>query len=300
MSEDVQGLPGVAGLEALVTADDIPGSNQAPSKQAESGTQATQQKTEPTQAQTPAATADREEFDLAQFKNPKELLKGYKEVQGAFTRTTQENKALKDKLAQIEEHLELMKLSQQRPPVQQAMPQQQKDFDQMFIENPQAAVEALAQRKAQSMIVQSKIQDVLEEESLKNPGEFQERYQYVSALARQYPQLVASQAGVRKLFQLADKTRADHQKKQAYHIVSQVFGQDVDMEKFRKLVQRDQTGQTQTTNAYMPDSSSGGRNIPESNAENAEDEVSAAVKKGDPDKVIAALFRQQGLPIRSI
>jgi hypothetical protein len=298
MSEDVQGLPDVAGLEALVSADDIPGSNQAPSKQAELGKQEIAQKPEQTQAQTPAATADKEEFDLAQFKNPKELLKGYKEVQGAFTRTTQENKALKDEIAQIKEQMELMQFSRQ--PQQQAIPQQQKDFDQMFIENPQAAVEALAQRKAQSMIVQSKIQDVLEEENLKNPAEFHERYQYVSALARQYPQLVTSQAGVRKLFQLADKTREDHQRKQAYDLVTKVFGQDVDLEKFKQLVKRDQTGQTQSTNAYMPDTSSGGRNIPESNAVNAEDEVSAAVKKGDPDKVIAALFKQQGLPIRSI
>jgi hypothetical protein len=300
MSKDVQGLPDVAGLEALVSADDIPGSNQAPSnKPAESGRQETQQP-EPAQSQTPPATADKEELDLAQFKTPKDLLKGYKEVQGAFTRTTQENKALKEKLAQIEEHLELVQLSQARQAPPQAPPAQPKDFDQMFIENPQAAVEALAQRKAQSLIVQSKIQDVLEEENLKNPGEFHERYQYVSALARQYPQLVTSQAGVRKLFQLADKTRADHLKRQASDIVSRVFGQDVDLEKFKQFVKRDQPDQTTTTNAYMPDTSSGGRNIPESNAENADDEISAAVKKGDPDKVIAALFKQQGLSIRSI
>ncbi|MFA5340196.1 MAG: hypothetical protein WC332_00320 [Clostridia bacterium] len=277
----MQGIPDVQGLDALVseTQESTPTQNQPEVKET---------KTEQS-VQTPT-----EELDLAQFKNPKELLKGYKEIQGTFTRTSQENKTLKEQLAQMNEQIELMRMSQTRPPVQQP---QQKDFDQMFLENPQAAVESLAERKAQALMTQSKIQDVLEEENLKEPNEFTERYAYAKLVSQQYPQLVTSTAGVRKLFQLGDKLRAENQKTQAFKAVKAVFGEDVDFEKFKQLIKKDSSPESKNiNNAYMPDTSNSHGNQSESNTgHNADAEISAAVSKGDPDGVIAAIFKQQGL-----
>lgn len=282
MTEDVQGIPDVQGLEDFV-ASEIQDKSPDPVVQ--------QPEVKEPEQQTPTE----EQFDLAQFKTPKDLLKGYKEVQGAFTRTTQENKALKEQMQQMEqavqEQMELMRLSQMRPQPQ-APPVE--DFDQQFIADPRKAVETLAERKAQALLMQSKVQDVLEEENLKNPNEFGERYQYAKMVAQQYPQLATSTAGVKKLFQMGDKFREEQQKRQAYNLVAKVFGDDVDMEKFKKLIQKD-TGQiTQTNNAYMPDSISG-RNKSEPAPFNAEMEISEGIKKGDPDAVLSALFRQKGL-----
>jgi hypothetical protein len=282
MADDVQGIPDVAGLQAFIQAD-IQENEPTPPVQTEQ---------EPV-----VQTQGTVEFDLGQFKNPKDLLKSYKEIQGVFTRTTQENKALKEQMTQLQaefnERMELFQLSQPRPAPQP----QQKDFDQQFIENPQKAVEILAEQKAQSLMLQSKIQDVLEEESLKLPGEFNERYSYAKMVSQQYPQLVTSSAGIRKLFQMGDKLRAEQQRVQAYKAVQAVFGEDVDFEKFRQLVKKDaKPGSTNTNSAYMPDSSTSRGNQSDSNAVNNVDlEISEAVKKGDPDAVLTALFRQKGL-----
>ncbi len=282
MPEDVQGIPDVQGLEVLVS--DNKESTPTQLKQEIKVDNKTEQSN-----QTP-----KEELDLAQFKTPEELLKGYKEVQGAFTRTSQDNKTLKEQLAQMNEQIELMRMSQTRP---QPVQSQQKDFDQMFLENPQAAVESLAERKAQALMMQSKIQDVLEEENLKEPNEFTERYAYAKLVSQQYPQLVASTAGVRKLFQLGDKLRAENQKTQAFKAVKAVFGEDVDFEKFKQLIKKDSSPESKNTNnAYMPDTSNSHGNQSESKTgQNADAEISAAVSKGDPDGVIAAIFKQQGL-----
>ena len=285
MANDVQGIPDVKGLAEFIAPD-----------QEQSSTPPAQENKEVKQEvkQEPASQTPPEEFDLAQFKTPKDLLKGYKEVQGAFTRTTQENKELKGQLEQmkaaVQEQLELMRLSHRPPPP----PPPQKDFDQMFIENPEKAVEMKAAIQAQQMVAQSRIQDVLEEENLKAPQEFNERYRYAQMIAAQMPNLVTSQAGVRKLFQLGDKLRTEQQKAQASRFVQQVFGDDVDFEKFKQLLKRDQSGQTQTTNAYMPDSSSS-RNKAEQAPTDVGMEINEGVKKGDPDAVLKALFRQKGL-----
>lgn len=281
MEQDVQGIPDVEGLRDFIKSD-IQESTPTQEKPVVRET-----KTEQTN-QTPT-----EELDLAQFKNPKELLKGYKEIQGTFTRTSQENKTLKEQLAQMNEQMELMRMSQMRQPVQQQM--QQKDFDQQFLENPQAAVESLAERKAQALMTQSKIQDVLEEENLRSPSDFTERYAYAKLLSQQYPQLVTSTAGVKKLFQLGDKLREEQQRTQAFKAVKAVFGEDVDFEKFKQLIKKDSTG-SNTNNAYMPDTSNMSGNRSESQTGNNYDaEIKEAVSKGDADAVIKGLFKQKGL-----
>lgn len=296
--ESVQGIPDVAGLREFVEANTDAGQSapQAHPQQTAPAQQTTQTEPPP-QGRTEPPT---QELDLAQFKTPKDLLKGYKEVQGAFTRTTQENKALKDQVTQLQaqfnEQMELMRLSQFNQTTTAPQPITE-DFDQKFIQNPQQAVESLAERKAQAIVLQSKVQDALEEENLKSPGEFRERYQYAQMLSRQYPQLVTSRAGVKKLFELGDKLRTEQQKNQAYRAVKQMFGEDADLDKIRALIGKPPPSQQlSNNNAYMPDTSSGIRNTSEPAAgTNIDAEINDAVNKGDPDAVITALFKRQGL-----
>jgi Tfp pilus assembly protein PilV len=88
--QDVQGIPNVAGLDVLVSDDG--GQSPDPSTQQSAGQQTQINKGQ----QQVQGTPKPEQSNLAQFKTPEDLLKSYKEVQGAFTRTSQENKALKD------------------------------------------------------------------------------------------------------------------------------------------------------------------------------------------------------------
>lgn len=296
MEEGTNGLPDVAGLTAFVQATQDK-ATVAPTtdQQAQQTQQTPQTETGTAQVQTPAKP---DEPDLAQFKTPEALLKGYKELQGAFTRTSQEKAALAKQMeqlqAQFQEQMELMRLSQPRPNIQQAPPA--KDFEQMFIENPQKAVETLAEHKAAGMLLQSKIQDVLEEESLKSPQEFQERYAYAKAVSQQYPQLVTSSAGVKKLFQLGDKLRAEQQRTQAIRAVSAVFGDDVDMEKVKTLFKRDAASTNNQNLAYMPDTNSSLRTGAESgNPPDFGSAVHQAAQKGDVDSVLENQFRALGL-----
>src|SRR5512139_2440326 len=94
-SDDIKGLPDVD-LTAIV-------SDLEKTHQEEQPQQQTQTQVQPQQDQ---------ELDLAQFKNPKDLLKGYKEIQAYTTRVSQENKTMKEQLAKINEELEMARIAQ--------------------------------------------------------------------------------------------------------------------------------------------------------------------------------------------
>jgi len=271
MSEDTKGIPDVPGLQQFV---------EATMETGQSVKEKTEAKVETQKAQP----------DLAQFKTPEDLLKAYKEIQGAFTRTSQENKALKEQYesiaAQMKEQQELSRF-QARPPVQ---PTAQQDFDQMFINNPEQAVVSKAQQVVAGQLMQARIQEALEEEELKNPAEFQERYYFAKLASQRYPQLVTSKAGVKKLFEIADKSRVEESKKQAMTAVKRLFGEDIDIEKFSKLIKRDAQANDNSI-AYMPDTTSSsrtgaesGQGVPQSQA------ISEAVNKGDVDAVLKNMF----------
>ena len=237
----------------------------------------------------PAVAPEKQEItDLAQFKNPKDLLKSYKEIQSFTTKVSQENKTLKEQLAQINEALELQRLQA----IPQAIPTAgQKKFDEQFIENPEQAVEMAVEKKLQT----ARVADVLEAEESKNPQEFQERYAYAMRLRQYYPQLARSPQGVSKLFELADRYRTEEIKKNADKFARHLFGEDVDLEKFRALVAKDKASASgvDNRNAYMPDTSSGIRPEP-GKAHNAQEaQISSAVEKGDIDGVLQGIFKRQ-------
>ncbi|MFA5385424.1 MAG: hypothetical protein WC364_12350 [Eubacteriales bacterium] len=302
--QDVQGIPNVQGLEALVS-DEGQSQPQENQQQAAQGENKTNQ---PQNVNVVPVLPDGETIDdpelqgvLKVFLDPqgkvktKDVLKSYKGILSHTTKTSQENKVLKEQMAQIQEQMDLIRLSQVRQPAQQQP--QMKDFDQQFLENPQKAIESLAEQKAQSLMSQSKIQDVLEEENLKTPQEFNERYGYAKLVAQQYPQLATSTAGVRKLFQLGDKLREEQQRVNAFKAVKAIFGEDVDFDKFKQLIKKDSiAGANNNNNAYMPDTSNASGNQSDSSVvKNVDAEINEAVSKGDPDAVIKALFRQRGL-----
>jgi hypothetical protein len=98
---------------------------------------------------------------------------------------------------------------------------------------------------------------------------------------------------------MADKYRAADYQNKGRAFLHATFGEDIDLEKFKAAIKKDQAGTpqaNQTNNAYMPDSTISSRSGPESDKQtSSESEVHAAVKKGDPDAVISAMFKGLGL-----
>jgi hypothetical protein len=271
--EDVKGIPDVAGLEAFV---------QSSAEQ-------------PLVKETPEAPRAEEKVDLGQFKKPEDLLKSYKEIQGYTTKVAQENKALQEKLAAYEQQMQLIQMQQYQQAPQAPPPQQ--DFDTQFINNPKQAIDNVVNQRVNETIRTMTIQDVLQEESAKNPQEFRERYQYAMAARQMYPNLVNSSQGVRMLFQVADKMRTEDLKRNAEKSVKMLFGEDVDFQKFRELVKKD--GQPDNKQgmdlAYMPDSTGAFRTGTDTGQVNFAKSIDDAVGKGDVDTVLDAIFRQKGV-----
>jgi len=274
MADEIQGLPDV---DLTPVINDIEKT-------------ASEQKPETTESkQAPA-----EELDLGQFKNPKDLLKSYKEIQAAFTRVTQENKSHKEKeleLAQLREQVELLRSSANRPIHQEP----QKRFDEAFVENPEAAI----QQQITRTVMTSRIAEVLEDEADKNREDFNERYAYAQQVAQQYPQLATSPTGVKKLFQFGDKLRQDALKKNASKALESIFGEplnDEEISKLRKMVKGDKAIAKTNNNsdAYMPDTSTSTRKGNDTDNRSTPDhELKEAVEQGDVDGAIAAIFKRQ-------
>ena len=243
----------------------------------------------------PAATkAPDTELDLGQFKNPKDLLKSYKEIQGAFTRVTQENKATKEELAALRAEAAALKeqqeLARYSNPSSQGTP---KKFDDAWMDDPE---QAIAQKVAEQVNL-ARIQDVLEQEDFKDHASFQERYSYVNMLSQnpQYAHLSRTAGGVKKLFEIGDKLRTEQLKKSAGIALESIFGEPLgpeEINRLKTLVKGSKTStQTPNTNAYMPDIDTSTMTGAEQNQKPSYDtKMTEAVKKGDVDGTIDALF----------
>ncbi len=284
MPENVNDLPNVEGLERIISQDIL--------QKSDKGTPATATAAPvvPVSDKTPKSEKPRNE--LGQFKSPDDLLKAYKEVQGFSTRMAQEKKVTEEKLAQLQERVELMQY--QRPVSQQQQAPQEKDFDSLFIENPQQAVAGVAMQAVRSQIQTTRLAEVLDEENIKNPQDYQERLAYANQLSQQYPQLAVSPQGVRKLFQMADQYRKADYHKKGMAFVKAVMGDDVDFEKFKAAIKKDTATQAKLiNNAYMPDTSTGIRSDT-GKTQNAHDaQISEAAQKGDVDGVIKGIFQRK-------
>jgi len=286
---DPQGLPDVQNLAAFVQQDLEPQDKVQEPQPEKAAVAATPQQTE---------TQTTPEVDWAQFKNKdgslnhEALLKSYKEIQGAYTKTTQERKTLQEQFQQyqrqIQEQMELQRLASIQQPQLPA-----EDFDSKFIQDPKVAIEGVVKQQVQSGMLQAQIEGVLAEEASKDPENFQERYSYAMQMRNQFPYLTQSAMGVKKLFQIADQVRKDTMIKQSHRAVRMLFGDDVDMDKLRALAKKNPDSPLNQSLAYMPDTSSSSRTGAESGApKGREAEIHESVAKGDVDAVIKNVFRQ--------
>lgn len=233
--------------------------------------------------------------DLAQFKSPEELLRGYKELQAYATKVSQENKAIREQsqkeLAEIKERMELSALQQQ----QQYIPPQ---YVQPQMNQYGQPVEEPLEVKIDRTVAIREIAGVLEEEADKNRNEFQERYAYAQYVSREYPNLARSSRGVKKLFELGDKLRSENMKRNAGKALESIFGEplgDAEITRLRTLVKGDKaiTQQNFQSNAYMPDTSTSYKSGSDQNRiPNVESELNESVKKGDVDGTLNALFKK--------
>ncbi len=296
------GLPKIEGLERAFQSDPEPVSTDKDAQTQPSVPDVTVQQ----QEQTPPTTDGQVITDkdlagiLKTFTTPdgkirtKDLLHSYKEIVAGFTRVSQDNSQLKKDLQKLADESELRSYQSPQP---QYQPTQQKTFEQMFVENPEQAIEYKAAQIANTQ----RISEVLEEKESENPAEFQERFAYVRMLSQnpQYSPLSNTPKGVRKLFEIADKTRKETLVKRGHEFVKTLFGEDVDLEKFKALVTKDQQPNTNNPpanplNAYMPNTGTSTRtgadtNIQVDELERAKQE---AIKSGDANKVAGVLLKQ--------
>ena len=233
----------------------------------------------------PVEKEPKEKKNLAQFKSEAELLKAYKELQGAFTRTSQENKDLKAITEELKTLKEQISLSQQ----QTFTPEMPANFDEQYIENPHKAI--------QDAVLFNRVQEVLEDEQESNPQEFPLRYDYAQRVISQYPNLAKSGRGVAKAFKLGDKLRKDALKQSTSIAIASIFGEplnDEEIAKLKALVKGDKTitdnKNKSNSNAYMPDTSILTRNRTGTKPD-ADDEIIIAKNKGDVDGVLNGIFK---------
>lgn len=243
---------------------------------------------------------------LAQFKDAESVLQAYKEIQGAFTRVSQENKALKEqigkgggdseKVAQLEaqlnamrEEAELMRL-QSQPSAQNT--RQNRSFDESWMESPEKTID----ERVQAQVAIARINDVLLEEEMKNPVEYPQRYREADALATRYPQLAKTPQGVRKLFALADDIRNKSMQEISKKTLGYILGENPTEEKlakFKKLFETEEDKKTkQDNNAYMPEGSPSNRSSnADTSAARKQHEINEAARKGDVDGVLSGMFK---------
>jgi len=226
-----------------------------------------------------------EVLDLGQFKNPKDLLKSYKEVQGAFTNVTQSIKEKEAEIQRLQEELELSRGAQH--PYQDPVVNQNYNS----YEDPELTV---ARQVNQTLIA-----NVLRKEESKNRNEFHERYAYVQMLAKQYPHLAQTPDGVETLFEKSDRVREERMKVASQRALESVFGQPLNEGQLKKLKEtigitestKTETQQTNALDAYMPDTSSASRNRTGlDNQKDYDSKITEAAEKGDIDATLQNVF----------
>ena len=258
--EDVSGLPDVdlSGLDLTGQdkddADDVKGDNAADVKE-------------------DVAT------DLAQFKNPEALLKSYKELQGAFTKTSQEKKDLEAKINELQEQISLSKAPGYTPEIDPK-------FDDSFVENPQATI--------QQAIFQQRVVEFIEEEQDRDPESFQERYAHAQMVLQQHPNLSKTVGGIKKAFKYAEKMRATKLQENTDKIMKSVFGSTLTKDEIENLVliaKGQKPGKQTNTNAYMPDTDTASMRTSDRDQRPAPDaKIRSYVEKGDVDGVLDEMF----------
>lgn len=289
MTEQVNGLPEVEGLADFVKAD-----TDLTQDKAQDNTEVQEKDSQVDDAAAPA-TDNADDIDWGNFKNPKDLLKSYKEIQGFTTRVSQENKQLKEEMQRIREERELANIASKAPAPQM----DSKSFEELFLENPEQAIAV----KAAQMANTQRIAEILEDEETAKPEEFNERLAYVKMLAnqQQYAPLSNSPKGVKKLFQLADTYRKNMTEKKAYESLKVLFGEDVDIGKLKGLIKKDGASTIQTqnnaqanTNAYMPDVTGSTKTGAEADQKRNQLKTfkDEAFKRGDAEAVAGAILRE--------
>ena len=224
------------------------------------------------------------------------LLKSYKEIQGAFTKVSQENKSLKDgnpeEVQRLQAELDAAKGQLEMVNLQPAPHRVAKDFDESWMENPEATID----QRVATQLALARIDDVLAEEDVKNPGEFQERMSYVNMLATkpQNAHLGKTPAGVRVLFKEADKLRSQQLQQNSRKSLEHIFGEpltDEHLAKLKTMVIGDGKTKFKQNDAYMPDGSTSTKSAPESDSDKENSgAIKEAVKKGDVDGVLDEMF----------
>ena len=236
-----------------------------------------------------------DEPGLGQFKTKEAMFESYKQIQGAYTRTTQELKELKEQYEKMKEDADMAQYA--APRGYQQSQNQTEDFDSLLAEDPRKAIESVNTATYKQM----RIAEVLEEIEIEEPKTFQGRYNCAQALSQnpKYAHLANSAAGVKKLFKLGDELLEEQTKRNASKALEAILGGPVDDQKIAKLREvlgtenKQKQQSTQLGNVYMPDTSDTyrpGLDTETDLKKEFSDKARKAEQDGDIDGVIEAAF----------
>lgn len=227
------------------------------------------------------------------FKKEEDLVKGYKEIQGFATKVSQENKALKEEMARLQEERNIANIR----PVNATPSMGEFDVN-TLIDKPREVISSVIQEQ----LIIKDTAEILEEEINKVNGNtvvFQNKYNVVRQISNdpRYSHLTKSKAGVRKMFEMAGKYMEQSMKTNARQALETLIGGPVDdegMAKFSEMIrskkQQQQTSQ-QANNAYMPEVTMGTHTV-ENQKISVDTDIKNAVDKGDVDAVLQGLFKK--------
>lgn len=221
---------------------------------------------------------------LEKFKNPKDMLKYGKEIQGFATKVVEDRKKIEEELAQLKQEKEELEYGQPQQFSQPAAEETPDDY---------------INRMVGERVALERMKEVIEEEREKNPKEFVQRWGTVKMLADTNPTYLAmsqTAKGVQKLFKKADEKIAAQYRSAAVRAIEDI-PDDLPSEqaamvkqKLNKLIGITPPTQTPSPGAYMPETTGASRTEPA--PPNYDDEIAKAVKDGDVDKVAKLEFEK--------
>ena len=270
--EKPEGLPDVPGLEDFVA-------------------QTRDKDQEPTPPPVKDKADERSDYDrqmLEKFKDPEDMLKYGKEIQGYATKVVEEKKAVEEELARIRQEKEDLEFGSPTYPTQPSQPTTEETPDDYI------------NRTVGERVVIERMKEVFEDEREKNPREFGQRWQAVQGLAhanQKYSAMSQTAKGVRALFKKADEEIAAQYRSAAIRAIEDI-PDDLPLEqaervrtKLSKLLNITPATKTPSPGGYMPETTGASRVEPA--PANIDAEIAKAQSEGDVDTVTKLLFKKQ-------
>lgn len=222
----------------------------------------------------------------------------YKSVLGGFTKVSQQNKELQERINALEQEKGNWQAETNRPTFLPADQGQAATGSGEFDPYDENAVTQRAMEAARRV----SYAEAFSREYAKNPAEFQERNAYVQNLIAQNPNRVQTGADLEVLFGEADKMRKNAIRNNVFKGLEQILEREVtdeDKAKFKSMFEvpgGQPPATTQTDTGFMPDttgSTATGQDTTQQQIVNLDQQIEEAKKAGNATLVTELIFQKR-------